>query len=96
MCKAIIEDSDTGERLCPSLTAFIIITPEENSLQVQPVRSTQTDYKLEELVVNLRCISRPGGAEIQIAQAQRRTSVRNSNSHSEHFVFHPRVHSFER
>jgi len=52
LCNAIIEDSETGERLCPSLSSIISITvtPEDNSLLIARGRSIQTEYKLEELV----------------------------------------------
>lgn len=51
-CNAIIEDSETGERLCPALSSIISITvtPEDNNLVVARGRSNQTEYKLEELV----------------------------------------------
>ncbi|XP_029343036.1 uncharacterized protein LOC107884115 [Acyrthosiphon pisum] len=52
LCNAIIEDSETGERLCPSLSSIISInvSPEDNSLLIARGRSIQTEYKLEELV----------------------------------------------
>lgn len=52
MCNAIVEDSETGERLCPSLSSIVSITvsPEDNSLLVARGRSIQTEYQLEDLV----------------------------------------------
>lgn len=52
LCNAIVEDSETGVRLCQSLSVIISInvTPEQNNLVVAHGRSIEGEYNLEELV----------------------------------------------
>jgi len=51
LCNVIVEDSEAGVRLCPSLFSMISITvtPEQNNLLVAHGTSNHTDYKLEDL-----------------------------------------------
>ena len=51
VCNVIIQDSETGERLCPTLRVMIsvILTPEQSNIQFMRGFQIETNYNLKEL-----------------------------------------------